>query len=190
MSRERKVLMSVCVALAALMAVSGPTAAFAQRDAGSKARGEFGTGFWSNQRAARNMQHARDYSRGLYRYSRDAEVIRPEVLKSESAELGRNIESANKELATLREEYKADKEVLASLKTIEDHLTKAAAQHKTLHAECQKENIDGTVGMECCNTITKELEHAMAEHAALMRKLEMKTSTTDTPASPTTKSKQ
>ena len=187
--KVRKVLLSLCVALAAMVVVSGPTAALAQRDAGAKARGEFGKGFWSNQRASRNMRHARDYSRGFYRYSREARTIQPEVAKTESAELGRNIDAAKKELATVREEYAGDKEVLASLKVIEDHLTKAAAQHKTLHAACQQDTVDGTVGMECCNVITKELEKAMAEHAALMRKLEIKAESGETKDKSSTKSK-
>jgi hypothetical protein len=176
---ERKLLLSLFVVMAAMVVGLVPSTTWAQRDAGAKARGEFGKGFWSNQRASRNMGHARDYSRGFYRYSRDAHTIQPEVAKTESAELGRNIDAAKKELATVREEYAADKEVLASLKVIEDHLAKVAAQHATLHAACQQDTVDRTVGMECCNVITKELEKAMAEHAALMRKLEIKAESGD-----------
>lgn len=186
---KRQALLSLCVVIVAMVALSGPSIALAQRDAGAKARGDFGKGFWSNQRASRNMRHARDYSRGFYRYSRDARTIQPEVAKTESAELGRNIDAAKKELGTVREEYAADKEVLASLQVIDDHLAKAAAQHKTLHAECQKDTVDGTAGMECCNIITKELEKAMAEHAALMRKLEIKAGSEETKDKPSTKSK-
>jgi len=189
MNYERKHLLSLCVLIAALCAVSTPSIAWAQRDAGAKARGEFGKGFWSNQRASRNLRHARDYSRGFYLYSRDAGTIQPEVARSESTELGRNIDAAKKELAAVREEYAGDKEVLASLEVIEDHLAKAAAQHKTLHAECQQDTVDGTVGMECCNVITKELEKALAEHAALIRKLEIKAGSEETKDKPSTKSK-
>lgn len=128
----------------------------------------------STFRASRNMSYARDYSRDLYYYTRDAHTIDPEIATSESTELGRNIDATKKELATIRKEYAGDKEVLTSLKIIEDHLTNAAAQQKTLHAECQRDTFDGTAGMTCCSDITKELEKAMAEHAALLRKLEIK----------------
>ncbi len=185
---ERKMLVSLCVVIAAMVAISSPSTVLAQRDAGAKARGEFGKGFWSNQRASRKMRHARDYSRGFYRYSRDARTIQPSVAKSESDELGRNIDATRKELATVREEYAADKEVLAGLKVIEDHLAKATAQYKTLHAECQKGTVDGIVGMKCCNVITKELEKAMAEHAAMMRKLEIKAGSGKTKDKPSPKS--
>lgn len=154
--------------------------AFPPRDPGAKMRDDPRLGFWSNQRAARNLRHARDYSRGFYVYSRDAHHVQPGIAKSESTELGRNIESAKKELGIVREQYSEDKEVLDSLAVIEEHLRKASDQHKTLHAACQKDEINPMVGMECCNVITQELEKAMAEHAALMRQLEIRSSSTPT----------
>ena len=169
--------LGVWMALVVGMLVADASPVFAQRDSGAKARGEFGTGFWSNQRASRNIQHARDYSRSFYQYSRDAHPVQPSVAKSEATELGRNIEAAKKELATVGKEYATDKEVLARLAVIEEHLAKSAAEHKTLHACCQKDAVDEAVSMECCNNITKELEKALAEHDALMRSLELKSRT-------------
>lgn len=180
MSYERRTLPSWCLLVVAMVALAVPSTGLAQRDAGAKARGEYGKGFWSNQRASRNLRHARDYSRDFYQYSRSVRTIQPEIAKSESAELGRNIEAANQELANIVKEYAADKAVQERVKVIEGHLAKAAAQHKMLHAECQKDSVDGTVSMECCSEITKELEKAIAEHAALMRTLETQAESGDT----------
>lgn len=162
----------VCLAVVAMVMLSNNLSAFAQqRSREYMGKPHYGS---STFRASRNMSHARDYSRDLYYYTRDAQTIDPELVRSESRELGRNIDATKKELATIRKEYTADKEVLASLKVIEDHLTNAAAQHKTLHAQCQMDTFDGTAGMKCCSDITTELEKAIAEHAALLRKLEIK----------------
>jgi hypothetical protein len=129
---------------------------------------------WNQNRAQRSLRHARDYSRDLHYYSRDVEKVQPEVAKSESEQIGKNIETANKDLATVRKSIGDDKEAAASLDIIDKHLAKAAEIHKTLHAECCKDSVDAGVCTECCNDITKELEKAMAEHAALIRKLDVK----------------
>lgn len=172
MKHTRITLSGVCLTIVAAMVVTDVSQAIAQ----NKSREYMGKPHYgaSTFRSSRNMSHARDYSRDLYYYTRDAQTIDPELARSESTELGRNIDATKKELATIRKEYAGDKEVLASLKVIEDHLTNATAQHKTLHTECQMDTIDRTAGMKCCSDITKELEKAMAEHAALMRKLEIK----------------
>lgn len=133
-----------------------------------------GRGFWENQRASRSIRHARDYSRDLYRYSRDARVVRPEVAKSESEELGRNIDKAKKGLTAVGKQYVGDKDVQAALETINKHIAKAAEVHKQLHEECCKDAPDGGVTMHCCSQITKELDKAAAEHAALLRTLEQR----------------
>ncbi|WP_278470007.1 hypothetical protein [Gimesia maris] len=172
MKHSRLLLAGICFAIVAPAILSKDLSAFAPP--GSRpymGKPHYGS---STFRSSRNMNHARDYSRDLYYYTRDAQTIDPELARSESTELARNIDATKKELATIRKEYAGDKEVLASLKVIEDHLTNATAQHKTLHAECQMDTFDRTAGMKCCSDITKELEKAMAEHAALMRKLEIK----------------
>tara|TARA_R110002124_G_scaffold223994_1_gene389449 strand:- start:32 stop:589 length:558 start_codon:yes stop_codon:yes gene_type:complete len=172
MKHTHVTLTGVCLAFVAMVMLSNDLSAFTQhRSRKYMGKPHYGS---SNQRASRSMSHARDYSRDLYYYARDAHIIDPKIAKSESTELGRNIEATKKELATIRKEYAGDKEVLASLKLIEDHLKNATTQHKTLHTECQMDTFDGNAGMKCCSDITKELEKAMAEHAALMRKLEIK----------------
>ncbi len=132
----------------------------------------------SNQRTSRSIRHARDYSRDIYRYSRDADQIAPATAKEESEELGRNITKAQKELATAKTEAGNDAATLAALKSIEQHLATAAAQHAMLHEECCKDAVDGGVCMKHCNQILLELDKAQAEHNALMRAMEMGTHST------------
>lgn len=161
--------------LMAAMTLAVPADSFAQLKTRSVAerRQRPGKGFWANQRTSRNIRHARDYSSGLYMYSRRARAVDPAVAKSESENLGRNIECAKKELTVVQQIAKMsdDKETLKTIDTINKHLANAAETHKALHEECCRESPDGTVASDCCSDITKELEKAMAEHDALMRKL-------------------
>lgn len=96
------------------------------------------------------------------------------MTKSESEELGEKLEATNKALTAVSKKVGDDKDAQPALETIEGHLNKAMAKHKELHTECCKENVDGTVCTMCTSKITKELEKAMAEHAALQRYLELK----------------
>lgn len=129
----------------------------------------------SNQRASRSIRHARNYSRDIYRYSRQADRVDPAVAKSESEELGHNITKAQKELAAARNETDNDAETIAALKSIEKHLATAAEHHAMLHEECCKDAVDGGVCMKHCNQILLELDKAQAEHDALIRTMEMGT---------------
>jgi len=132
----------------------------------------------SNQRTSRSVRHARSYSRGIYKYSRDADRIDPAVAKSESEELGHNITKAQKDLAMARQEAGNDAKTLAALKTVDQHLTTAAEHHKMLHEECCKDEVEGSVCMEHCNQILLELDKAQAEQDALIRSMEMKEKST------------
>lgn len=171
---SRKLKQSVlCIAIATIAGLAIVQDAAAQQRPRSTIDRKLhpGKGFWENQRASRSIQHARDYSRGLYRYSRDTQVVRPEVAKSESEELSRNIGKAGKELTAVGKQYEGDKEVQTALETISRHIAKAAEVHKQLHEECCKDAPDDGVTMHCCSQITKELDKAAAEHAALLRTL-------------------
>jgi hypothetical protein len=160
------------LAVAVLLAGAVPSPAFAQRDAGAKARGDFSP-FWSSQRASRSMRHARDYSEGLYRYSRESKAISPQVAKAEAEELGRQITNAQQHVGAVRAEIGDDKKAAAAVDSIQKHLDSAAASHAKLHAECCKDMVDGQVCGDCCSDVTKELEKAMAEHDALVRQLNL-----------------
>ncbi len=162
-----------CLALAVVAAPSLSNSADAQghpRSTSSR-RLHPGKGYWSSQRASRSIRHAQDYSRDLYRYSGQKNNVTPEIAKTESAGLGKNIESAKKELTALAKQYEGDKEVQDAIKEINKHLANAGDTHGNLHGECCKDMPDGDSVMDCCSNITKELEKAEAEHKALMRLL-------------------
>ena len=185
MSAERKNFILTWMAIITIAIAAEPTITLAQKSGGGvvgEARLHPGT--WGNQRASRSTRHARNYSRGIYRYSRDAERIEPSVAKSESEELGRNIAKAQKELPAARQEVGNDSAALATLKSVEQHLAAAAEHHKMLHEECCKETVDGSVCMKHCSAILLELDKAQAEQDALIRALEMKAAKPRGPSSP------
>jgi len=162
-------------ALVAMAVVLMPAMAFAQRSSGGVTGGaRQHPGTWGNQRASRSIGHARDYARDIYSYSRDAGSVDPAVAKEESEELGHNIDKAQKDLAAARKEVGNDAQALATLKSVQQHLAAAAAQHKMLHEECCKDSVDGDVCMQRCSQILLELDKAQAEQDALIRSMEIK----------------
>lgn len=182
MSCKRKDLLALWVVIVAALVLTEPTSAVAQRTrvhggVTGGARLRPGPGTWANQRTSRRVQHARDYSRDIYRYSRDAQHIEPAVVKSESEELGRNITEAQRELAAARQELGDDSATMAALKSIGDHLAAAGKHHKMLHEECHKPSVNRTACMKHCNTVILELDKAQAEHDALMRSRAIRTKT-------------
>ena len=166
------------VALIGLGLVSGVASTPSQADAQRirsviERRQRPGRGFWIDERTERNIRHARDYSRGLYHYSRYARRVEAPVAKSESVQLGECITAARKELASRAKTTKS-KDTQAALKAIERHLDAAARAHKSLQAVCGKDTMDKVACARHCNTITKELDKAQAEHRALIRALELR----------------
>lgn len=117
------------------------------------------------------MRSARTYSRGVYEYATRAPKMATVVTESDSELIGQTLQSAKKDVSTMRKENPSDKEILARLDEIDKHLAAALAQHKTMHEECCKDEPNAEMTMECCNDLMKELDKAIAEHAALMRKL-------------------
>src|SRR5262245_52315261 len=155
-----------------LVALLG-SAMYAGAQVSPKASGQYGKGFWDNHRAAQSMRHARENSNQLYRYQRWVPAVEPEVVRSEATQLGQNIEKSQKDVAALKKSHGSNQDIVSNITVIEQHLAKAAEQHKMLHEECQKDTMNTEKGMECCNAITKELDKAIAEHAGLMRKLKI-----------------
>lgn len=148
------------------------TSAFAQRDAGAKIRGEFGTGAYSSTRSAgRYLQSANDGCQDLYQYTYTTPAVAPPVAKKASEDISKNVDAAKKDLGTVRKEAASDKAVLAKLDAIEKHLAAAMGHHKMMHEECCKDHVDAEKTADCCSDMITELEKAQAEHRALMRLL-------------------
>lgn len=143
-------------------------------------------GFFETHRSSRGINHARDYARDIYSYSTRVPVVTPLVIKSESEWLGQNIAGAQKQVTVLKEQFKDSPGKLASVKTIDQYLTKAAELQKELHKECCKDTVDGMVCAKYSSNIVKELDKAAAEHEALLRENEIDAhhAVAHTPAAP------
>ena len=157
----------------------------------SKADRNNGGGFFETQRSSRGINHARDYARDIYQYSSPRPVyqsspggpvnqystapavVSAPIMKSESQRLEQTIVVAKQNVAALQEQFKSNPTKLESVKTIDQHLTKAAELQKELHMECCKETVDGMVCAMCASKIVKELDKAAAEHESLVREMEI-----------------
>lgn len=175
MSYELKSSVKLCMLFLTAIVILAPAVAVAQRPrTGVERRQQPGKGFWANQRAARSVQHSRDYAHGIYQYSKAVRTIQPSVAKAESEALGRNIAKAQQELTVVRQEVGSDPAAAASLKAIDNHLSAAAKQHEMLHMECCKDAVDGMACLKHCSQILLELDKAKSEHDAMMRSTEVK----------------
>lgn len=178
-------LAAILLATAAIFA----DVAFAQPDAGAKARGQFnfyGRGARSAMRGARESTSAfREYVRStqpseaqarLAREATGAVVISPRIVQAAADEIGDYIAKSEKHLAWMRRqaEAKEDKETLASLDSIDRHLAAAKRNHATLCSCCMDDTVDGKAAMACCQTIDESLGKAISEHDALMKQLDDK----------------
>lgn len=159
--------------LAALIAAFGMTdSAFAQRDAGSKARGEFG-GRWSSQSAGRRIRHATEYNTDLHQYLTTEPSVDPAYIQTQSAEIGRNLEAAKKDIANVKKDVPAgNKEATAQVEKVEQQLATAAEKHEQLHQCCKKDGMDVKAAATCCKEMMDALKTLQAEHDALIKKLD------------------
>lgn len=161
---------SLLVAAALIVSTLAPLT-YAQRDAGAKALGEFGTGFWSTQSVTRHLNYGQGYAQGLHEYASTVQTINPQIAQPTSESLGRTLTASQEDLKALRKELESDKAMKARLDEIEKHLKAAVEHHKAVHAESTKEGGDAQALLDSCNDLIKELEKAQAEHKALLRKL-------------------
>ena len=161
---------SLGILLATGVMLFASQAAFAQRDAGSKMRGEYN--FWGNS-AGGAMRSGRDYSRYYREYARDAQPVNPEVAREAADTIGQYITKAQRHLAWMRTQAQTgnDKETLASLDAIDKNLADAAKSHHEMHDTCLKADVDATGSMQCCQQIDESLAKAISDHDKLMKRL-------------------
>jgi hypothetical protein len=161
---------AICYLLVVFGAFSAVSTAVAQRDAGSKIRGEYN--FYGGS-ASRSMRSARDYSQDYRQYVKTApaQKVNPEVAKEAADSIGQYIGKAQKHMAWMRKQAAGDKETLASLDVIDKNLADAAKHHKEMHEICMKENVDAEGSMKCCQKIDDSLKTAIDEHDKLMKRL-------------------
>jgi hypothetical protein len=166
---NRSVAMVAVLAIATLL---GIPSAFAQRDAGSKIRGEYN--FYGSS-ASRSMRGAREMSQAYRQYVRSApqQKVNQEVAKEAADAIGDYIAKAQKHMAWMRKQAQTDndKATLASLDVIDKNLAGAAKSHAEMRETCLKDNVDAAGSMECCKMIDDSLARAIAEHDKLMKRL-------------------
>ena len=156
--------------LMAVAVLGAADSAFAQRDAGSKIRGEYN--FYGGA-AGRSMRSAREYSHDYRQYVQTAPAtkVNPEVAKEAADSIGDYIAKSQRHTAWMRKQASGDKETLASLDVIDKNLADAAKSHKELHEICMKEHVEGEGSMTCCQKIDESLKVAIDEHDKLMKRL-------------------
>lgn len=160
------------IVLALASAVLAATPAYAQRDAGSKIRGEYN--FYGGA-AGRSMRGAREYTQSYREYVRTApqQKVEPQVAKETADAIGDYITKAEKHFAWMRKQAQAgnDKETLTSLDSIDKNLADAKKHHASLCEFCEKETVDAKDSMQCCQEIDAALAKAISEHDKLMKRL-------------------
>lgn len=156
------------MSLALLMAIGSPV--FAQRDATAKAMGIFG-GSPSMSSTSRNLHTARGYAHGVYAYPAPLMQSQPSMPRNDAVIIGHALTGAQQNLAVTKQQLVNDKDAMARIDALEKHLLAAVEKHKQLHAECMKPTADGQMTASCCNDLIKDLDKAIAEHDALVRKV-------------------
>lgn len=147
----------------------GPQPVSAQSRINSKVARNNGASFFSNQRASRNIQHARDYSRSIQRYTTQAPMIQPQVTQAESQLLGNQIQSIQREMVVIRDQSADNPQVVQQVKAIEKKLSSTADTQEMLHAECCKDSPNGKVCGDMASKITATLDQVTKDHAKLMK---------------------
>lgn len=146
--------------------------AFAQRDAGSKIRGEYN--FYGGS-AARSMRGARESSQAYREYTRSApqQKVNPEVAREAADSIGDYIAKAQRHFAWMRKQAVAakDTETLTSLDGIDKNLADAAKSHAEMRETCLKDPVDAGATLDCCKVIDDSLAKAIADHDKLMKRL-------------------
>jgi hypothetical protein len=158
----------------ALAVVAGLTVGYPQTSnaqINDKVSRNNGAPFFANQRASRNIQHARDYSRGIQSYATQAQVIQPEVIKAESQMLGQQLQAIQRDMVIVRQENASNPKVVEQVKKIETKLGQATSVQKSLHEECCKSSPDGKMCAEMCGKMHSSLDDIKKEHDKLLKEL-------------------
>lgn len=158
----------------ALAVVAGLTVGYPQTSnaqINDKVSRNNGAPFFANQRASRNIQHARDYSRGIQSYATQAQVIQPTVIQAESQMLGQQLQAIQRDMVIVRQESASNPKVVEQVKKIETQLVQATTVQKSLHEECCKSSPDGKTCAEMCGKMHASLDEIKKEHDKLLKEL-------------------
>jgi hypothetical protein len=130
-----------------------------------------GASFWANERTSRNIQHARDYSRGIQRYSTQSPMVYSQVLQPETQMLGQQLQSIQRDMVIVKKECESMPKAVEQVKKVETQVAKAVAAQATLHEECCKTSPDGKTCENMSTKLTAALNELKAEHDKLLKEL-------------------
>ncbi len=171
MSLTRYATSSLIAALVAIVAIGTMQPAHAQSRINDKVSRNNGASFFANERTSRNIQHARDYSRGIQRYATQVPMIQHQITQAESQILGQQLQGIQRDMVIVREEHASNPKVVEQVKKIETKLTECTAMHKSLHEECCKATPDGKVCSSMATKLEASLEQIKKEHDMLLKEL-------------------
>jgi hypothetical protein len=168
MKSSRRFLLVVAAAIVTTI-VAAPV--FAQKDAGSKARGEHSVPFWSSKASQRHFERARDYAHDFRGYVQANPQPAPAVVKEVTTGIGHSLGEAKKHLAQMKKDYAANKDAVVAVEGLEKQLAAAVVHHDALMACCNNATFEAMKTMDCCNDLADELDKILDSHAKLMDSL-------------------
>lgn len=157
--------LSVC-ALVLLTAGS----AFAQRDAGAKARGDYSGTFWSG---STKQSHARDRARVLYNYGRTQPQVARTTVQDNAQAIRMNVQSATKDFQAIKAAHADNKEVAKAIDSILKHHDSAMQMCAMLDRNGDADPESKAV-CDCCADMSKELQAAQEATTELGKMLKVK----------------
>ena len=168
MRTSRSMLLAVVATVAATMFAAS---LFAQKDAGSKARGEHSVPFWSSKASQRHFEGARNYSYDFRGYVQANPKPAPAVVKEVTTGIGHNLAEAKKHLVQMKKDYAANKSAVAAIESLEKQVAAAYEHHDKLMACCNDATFDAMKTMACCEDLGAEMDKILDSHAKLMDSL-------------------
>lgn len=165
-----KCFLSSTIWLAVAVSLLGGSSAFAQRDAGSKIRGD-ADNFYSGSAGGMYQRHAYDHALILQDYSTAGQPVPKTILQEHATAVRSNVEKSQRAYSSLSDSTKKDKEAAKLLASIEQHQSNALKMCDMLDAECAKPSGESATVMKCCATAADELKAAHEEHEKLMKLL-------------------
>jgi hypothetical protein len=157
------------VALPVLGLLIGASTASAQRDAGSKIRGDM----YNFDSGGAYQSHAYDHAQILNQYSETGQPVPKAVIQEQTQAIRTNVEGARRAYSNLSDATKNDTAAAKHLAEIESHHAKALKTCDMLDAQCAKAEGDSATVCACCADVQKELKAAESAHDKLTKHLNM-----------------
>lgn len=159
----KKLFSLLCVMLSMAVMSQG---AYAQRDAGSKVRGDY----YLFDSAGTYQNHAYDHARVLNQYATEGTPVPKAIIQEHANALRYNVESSKRAYSKVSDAATKNAEVAKLIASIKAHQEKALETCNMLDMEA-KDDGDAKTVMKCCTEAEAELKAAAAEHEQLLKLL-------------------